>query len=73
MDSVRTVPYGPIFRPDNFVFGQSGARAEPRGCKGCQLTPQLFGEKKLIWKFLSTKKKGYISFDVLMKQKAREA
>ena len=25
MDSVRTVPYGPIFRPDNFVFGQSGS------------------------------------------------
>ncbi|OVA01735.1 Tubulin [Macleaya cordata] len=25
MDSVRTGPYGAIFRPDNFVFGQSGA------------------------------------------------
>jgi tubulin beta len=25
MDSVRSGPYGPIFRPDNFVFGQSGA------------------------------------------------
>merc|ERR1711936_698203 len=25
MDSVRAGPYGPIFRPDNFVFGQSGA------------------------------------------------
>ncbi|VAH19200.1 unnamed protein product [Triticum turgidum subsp. durum] len=25
MDSVRTGPYGQIFRPDNFVFGQSGA------------------------------------------------
>lgn len=25
MDSVRTSPYGQIFRPDNFVFGQSGA------------------------------------------------
>ncbi|KVI03404.1 beta-tubulin, partial [Cynara cardunculus var. scolymus] len=25
MDGVRTGPYGQIFRPDNFVFGQSGA------------------------------------------------
>lgn len=25
VDSVRTGPYGQIFRPDNFVFGQSGA------------------------------------------------
>jgi len=25
MDAVRTSPYGQIFRPDNFVFGQSGA------------------------------------------------
>ena len=25
MDSVRSGPYGLIFRPDNFVFGQTGA------------------------------------------------
>ncbi|RVW73345.1 Tubulin beta-2 chain [Vitis vinifera] len=25
MDSVRIGPYGKIFKPDNFVFGQSGA------------------------------------------------
>jgi len=25
MDSVRSSPFGQIFRPDNFVFGQSGA------------------------------------------------
>ncbi|OMO51412.1 Tubulin [Corchorus olitorius] len=25
MDSIRTGPYGQIFRPDNYVFGQSGA------------------------------------------------
>ncbi|KAI0210798.1 Tubulin beta-4B chain [Lamellibrachia satsuma] len=25
MDSVRSLPFGQIFRPDNFVFGQSGA------------------------------------------------
>ena len=25
MDAVRAGPYGQIFRPDNFVFGQSGA------------------------------------------------
>lgn len=25
MDSIRAGPYGGLFRPDNFVFGQSGA------------------------------------------------
>ena len=25
MDSVRMGPFGKIFRPDNFVYGQSGA------------------------------------------------
>ena len=25
MDSVRAGPFGGLFRPDNFVFGQSGA------------------------------------------------
>ena len=25
MDSVRAGPYGQLFRPDNYVFGQSGA------------------------------------------------
>ncbi|KAI5059278.1 hypothetical protein GOP47_0025597 [Adiantum capillus-veneris] len=25
MDNVRTGPYGQIFRPDNFIFGESGA------------------------------------------------
>lgn len=25
MDAVRAGPYGQIFRPDNFIFGQSGA------------------------------------------------
>ena len=25
MDSIKGSPYGGIFRPDNFVFGQSGA------------------------------------------------
>jgi tubulin beta len=25
MDSVRSGPFGKLFRPDNYVFGQSGA------------------------------------------------
>src|ERR1700677_5153035 len=25
MDAVRAGPYGQLFRPDNFIFGQSGA------------------------------------------------
>ncbi len=27
MDAVRAGPYGQVFRPDNFVFGQVGARS----------------------------------------------
>ncbi|KPJ08762.1 Tubulin beta-1 chain [Papilio machaon] len=30
MDAVRSGPYGQLFRPDNFVFGQSGAGIEAR-------------------------------------------
>lgn len=26
MDSVRSGPFGAIFRPDNFIFGQTGKR-----------------------------------------------
>ena len=35
MDSVRSGPFGQIFRPDNFIFGQVGhsARAAASGCK----------------------------------------
>ena len=25
MDTVRSGPYGQLFRPDNFIFGQTGA------------------------------------------------
>ena len=47
MDSVRAGPYGQIFRPDNFVFGQSGAGnnwakghyTEGKFCKLCKLRP----------------------------------
>ncbi|KAG7240762.1 hypothetical protein INR49_026534 [Caranx melampygus] len=59
MDSVRSGPFGQIFRPDNFVFGQSGAegaelvdsvldvvRKEAESCdclQGFQLTHSLGG------------------------------
>merc|ERR1711942_456502 len=55
MDSVRSGPFGQIFRPDNFVFGQSGAgnnwakghyteEAESCDClQGFQLTHSLGG------------------------------
>ena len=29
MDSVRSGPFGQLFRPDNYVFGQSGAGRSP--------------------------------------------
>lgn len=31
MDSVRAGPFGMLFRPDNYVFGQSGAGKRGRG------------------------------------------
>ncbi|KAH9293085.1 hypothetical protein KI387_041710, partial [Taxus chinensis] len=40
MDSVRTGPYGQVFQPDNFVFGQSGAEnkwAKGHYTKGAEL------------------------------------
>jgi len=30
MDSVRSGPFGAIFRPDNFIFGQTGERGRKR-------------------------------------------
>ena len=29
MDSVRAGPFGQLFRPDNFVFGQTGKKMNP--------------------------------------------
>lgn len=42
MDSVRSGPYGQLFRPDNFVFGQSGAgtlRAQRVFTGSCSASP----------------------------------
>ena len=44
MDSVRSGPFGQIFRPDNFVFGQSGAGnnwAKGHYTEGAELVSQL--------------------------------
>merc|ERR1719271_880109 len=47
MDSVRAGPFGQLFRPDNFVFGQTGAGnnwAEGYDClQGFQITHSLGG------------------------------
>ena len=45
MDSVRSGPFGQIFRPDNFVFGK--------------FLLNLLKSSKLINRFLSTKNSGY--------------
>ncbi|CAE7577272.1 unnamed protein product, partial [Symbiodinium necroappetens] len=40
MDSVRAGPFGQLFRPDNFVFGQTGAGnnwAKGRASEGAEL------------------------------------
>ena len=44
MDSVRSGPFGQIFRPDNFVFGQSGAGnnwAKGHYTEGAECAPHL--------------------------------
>ena len=48
MDSVRSGPFGTLFRPDNFVFGQTGAgnnwargRGEPMGPRWCRAWMRL--------------------------------
>lgn len=43
MDSVRSGPLGNLFRPDNFVFGQSGAGNNwAKGREYCALDPCTF-------------------------------
>jgi tubulin beta len=45
MDSVRAGPYGQLFRPDNFVFGQSGAGnnwAKGHYTEGAELIENVF-------------------------------
>jgi tubulin beta len=44
MDSVRSGPLGGLFRPDNFVFGQSGAGnnwAKGHYTEGAELVDQV--------------------------------
>ena len=44
MDSVRSGPFGGLFRPDNFVFGQSGAGnnwAKGHYTEGAELVDQV--------------------------------
>jgi hypothetical protein len=44
MDSVRSGPYGHLFRPDNFIFGQSGAGnnwAKGHYTEGAELVEQV--------------------------------
>merc|ERR1712071_471396 len=50
MDSVRSGPFGQIFRPDNFVFGQSGAGnnwAKGHYTEGAELVDICFRTLKL--------------------------
>ena len=37
MDSVRAGPFGQLFRPDNFVFGQTGPRAAACGVRSDEI------------------------------------
>jgi len=41
MDSVRAGPFGQLFRPDNFVFGQTGAGKNLNLTFTCTVNPPL--------------------------------
>ena len=52
MDSVRAGPYGQIFRPDNFVFGQTGAGnnwAKGHYTEGAELIDSVL-DVHYVWK-----------------------
>ena len=67
MDSVRAGPYGAIFRPDNFVFGQSGAGNN--WAKG-HYTEGTFSKKleRLSLKFVDTVTFKYFNHLILTEQ-----
>lgn len=52
MDSVRAGPFGQIFRPDNFVFGQSGAGnnwAKGHYTEGAELVDSVLDVVRYVW------------------------
>ena len=57
MDSVRAGPFGQLFRPDNFVFGQTGAGNRERfgvnGGRWVLWTWIVMGEE--VWRCLETR------------------
>uniref|UniRef100_A0A5F5PH35 Tubulin beta 6 class V n=2 Tax=Equus TaxID=9789 RepID=A0A5F5PH35_HORSE len=55
MDSVRSGPFGQLFRPDNFIFGQTGAGNN--WAKGASSSPTPSGEERgRAWALCSSAK-----------------
>ena len=55
MDSVRAGPFGQLFRPDNFVFGQTGAGNNWAKGRASHTKELLFSHAKIFyfkWKIL---------------------
>lgn len=53
MDSVRSGPFGQIFRPDNFIFGQSGAGnnwAKGHYTEGAELVESVLDVVRYLYK-----------------------
>ena len=60
MDSVRSGPFGQIFRPDNFVFGQSGAGnnwAKGHYTEGAELVDSVLDVVRKVRKIIHCQKK----------------
>ena len=51
MDSVRSGPFGAIFRPDNFIFGQTGEKEREKK-RERRLSLFLFPHRLLLLLFL---------------------
>lgn len=57
MDSVRSGPFGQIFRPDNFVFGQSGAGnnwAKGHYTEGAELVDSVLDVVRYVVNFVTS-------------------
>lgn len=71
MDSVRSGPFGQIFRPDNFVFGQSGAGnnwAKGHYTEGAELVDSVLDVVRysfMLTLFLSISRILYTQFNLI--------
>ena len=70
MDSVRSGPFGQIFRPDNFVFGQSGAGNNWAKVRSVTLSDQYRTNTDLVGFWFTESKFDYKNYTGVMLQQS---